>query len=62
MKSIGTWTYRIIMLLLVVFLIDFDCTNMRRTVEKSNHMILTNLVLGGLFLLLLISQINKKRL
>ena len=62
MKGIGTWTYRIIFMILVVSLIDFDCSNMRPNVEKTHHIILTNLVLGSLLLLLLISQFTKKRL
>jgi hypothetical protein len=62
MKGFGTWTFRIITMLLVVFLIDFNCDNMRPSPEKSHHIIVTNLVLGGLLILLLISQLNKKRL
>ena len=50
------------MVVLLVFLIDFNCDNMRPCPEKSHHIILTNLILGGLLILLLISQLNKKRL
>lgn len=47
---------------LAVLLIDFDCNNMRPSPGKSQHVILTNLILGGLLLFLLIAQIRKSRL
>jgi len=50
------------MMLLAVVLIDFNCTNMKATAEKSHYIVLINVVLGGLLFLLLISQIIKKRL
>lgn len=62
MKNSGKWIYSILTMLLAVFLIDFDCSNMRSTPEKSHHILLTNLVVGGLLLLLLISQVKKRRL
>jgi|GEM_PF-6677470 hypothetical protein len=62
MKGLGAWTYRITMMLLAVVLIDFNCTNMKATAEKSHYIVLINVVLGGLLFLLLISQIIKKRL
>ena len=50
-----------IILFLSVLLIDFDCTNRGPSSEKSHHILLTNLALGGLIILLFISQIKKRR-
>jgi hypothetical protein len=61
MKDLGKWIYPMIILFLSVLLIDFDCTNRGPASEKSHHILLTNLVLGGLIILLLISQIKKRR-
>jgi len=62
MKEFSKWIYRIMVVFLAVLLIDFDCNNMRPSPGKSQHVILTNLILGGLLLFLLIAQIRKSRL
>jgi hypothetical protein len=62
MKDLGKWIYRILIVLLADMLIDFNCFNRKPSPEQSHHILLANLVLGGLLFLLLISQIKKRRL
>ena len=62
MKYSGKWIFPILMAFLAVFLIDFNCTNMRPSPDKSHHIFIINFVVGGLLLTLLIFQINEKRL
>jgi hypothetical protein len=62
MKEFSKWLCRILTVLAAVLLIDFNCTNKSPFPEKSHHILLANLILGGLLFFLLIFQIKKRRL
>jgi hypothetical protein len=62
MKEFNKWLIRILMVFVAVSIIDVDCSNMRPSPDKSQHIVLANLILGGLLVFLLITQIKKRRL
>lgn len=62
MKESGKWIYQILIVLLAVLIIDFNCSNRRAPQEIGHQIVLINLILGALLFVLLIFQINKRRL
>ena len=62
MKDFGKWIYRILVVLLVVMAIDFNSNWLKYPTPKSSRFIITDLIIGGLLILLLIVPKIKRRL
>ena len=61
MKDFGKWIYRMIVLLLLILMIDFNCSWLESASGTSRHIAAGNLILGGLIVILLIFPKIKRR-
>ena len=61
MKGFGKWTYRILLVLLVVMAIDFNSNWLKSSVPKNSHLFIVDLIVAGLLAALLIFPNIKRR-
>ncbi|HEX9510908.1 MAG TPA: hypothetical protein VF939_10510 [Puia sp.] len=62
MNDFGKWLYRIVILLLVIILIDFNLNWPKTHANGSGHLLTTNLVLLGLMAGMIVFKKLKRRL